>query len=94
GMGALFPDFRSESPMRIASTPGGVLTVLISLLYVGLMGAILAWPTQGYFYYILGQGPLPFGRALQALGLLAGLNALVLLLPVSQGRQSLTNKDF
>ncbi len=94
GMGALFPDFRNDSPMRIASTPGGVLTVVISLLYVGLMVAILAWPTQGYFHYLSGQGPLPFKRALQALTLVAGLNALVLLLPVSQGRQVLLNKDF
>lgn len=94
GMGALFPDFRNDSPMRIASTPGGVLTVVISLMYVGLMVAILAWPTQGYFHYLSGQGPLPFKRALQALILVAGLNALVLLLPVSQGRQVLLNKDF
>lgn len=94
GMGALFPDFSDESPMRIASTPGGVLTVVISLVYVGLMVAIIAWPTQGYFIYLLNQGPFPFGRALQALALVAGLNALVLLLPIRQGRHMLTTRDF
>ncbi len=94
GMGALFPDFRNDSPMRIASTPGGVLTILISLVYVGLMVAILAWPTQGYFHYLLGHAPLPFKRSLQALMLVAGLNALILLVPVSQGRQTLADRDF
>jgi len=71
-----------------------VLTVVISLVYVGLMVGIIAWPTQGYFMYLADQGPLPFRRALQALALVAGLNALVLLLPVSQGRHSLNTKDL
>lgn len=93
GMGALFPDFKDESPMRIASTPGGVLTVVLSLMYVALMVAILGWPAKGYFLYLLGRGPFPAGRALTALALVMGINALILLIPVRLGRQAIHVRD-
>ncbi len=93
GMGALFPDFKEESPMRIASTPGGVLTVVISLLYVAIMVAILGWPASGYFIYLLGHGPFPAGRALGAVVMVAGVNALILLIPLRLGRQSIQERD-
>lgn len=93
GMGSLFPDFKEESPMRIASTPGGVITVVISLVYVAVMVAILGWPARGYFIYLLGRGPFPAGKALTALALVAGVNALVLMLPVRLGRQAIEVRD-
>jgi len=94
GMGALMPDFRDESPMRIASTPGGVLTVVISLVYVGLMVAILAWPARGYFIYLIGEGPFPADKILQSLALVIGLNVLTFVLPLRLGRQAIQVKDL
>ncbi len=93
GMGALFPNFKEESPMKIASTPGGILTVVLSLLYVAVMVAILAWPARGYFVYLLGNGPFPAGRALTALIFVTGINMLILLLPVKLGKRSIELKD-
>jgi len=93
GMGALFPDFKDQSPMRIASTPGGVLTVVISLIYVAVMVAILGWPARGYFLYLLGRAPFPAGRALVALGLVLGVNTLILLIPVRFGRYAIQVRD-
>jgi ABC-2 type transport system permease protein len=94
GLGAAMPDFKEESPMRIASTPGGVLTVILSLVYVGLMVAILAWPTEGYFRYLLGRGEFPAGRALRALILVAGLNLLALAIPLRLGQRRLAQSDL
>jgi len=94
GMGALFPNFKEESPMKIASTPGGILTVVLSLLYVSVMVAILAWPARGYFIYLLGNGPFPAGRALTAIIFVTGVNLLILLLPVKLGRQSIELRDI
>lgn len=93
GMGALFPDFKEESPMRIASTPGGVLTVVLSLLYVAVMVAILGWPASGYFVYLLGNGPFPAGRALSAVAMVACVNALIVLVPLRLGRQAIEERD-
>jgi len=94
GLGALLPDFRDESPMRIASTPGGVLTVVISLVYVSLMVAVLAWPARGYFVYLTGEGPFPAAKILQALALVTGLNALTFILPLRLGRRSIQVMDL
>ena len=94
GLGALMPDFKDESPMRIASTPGGVLTVVISLIYVGLMVAILALPAQGYFIYLLGEGAFPADKILHALALVIALNALTLAIPLRLGRRALREIDL
>jgi len=93
GMGSLYPDFKDESPMRIASTPGGVMTVVISLVYVAIMVAILGWPAKGYFVYLLGHGSFPVVRILTALVLVAGVHTLVFLVPVRLGRQALQKRD-
>ncbi len=94
GMGAIFPDFKDESPMRIASTPGGVLTVVISLVYVGAMVAILAWPARGYFIYLIGRGPFPMDRTIYALVGVLALNALALLLPIRAGYKAIASRDL
>jgi ABC-2 type transport system permease protein len=94
GMGALTPDFKDESPMRIASTPGGVLTVVFSLLYVGAMVAILSWPARGYFLYLQGRAPFPAAKAMTALTGIVALNLIVMLIPVISGRRALARRDF
>jgi ABC-2 type transport system permease protein len=94
GLGALMPDFKDESPMRIASTPGGVLTVVISLVYVGLMVAALAWPAQGYFVYLMGKGPFPMEKVMHALALVIGLNTLTLVIPMRLGKRALREIDL
>jgi len=94
GMGALMPDFSDESPMRIASTPGGVLTIVISLVYVGLMVTVLAYPTRSYFIYLTGHGPFPAAEALLALGIMIGLNLLVFSVPLRLGRLAIKVNDL
>lgn len=94
GLGAIFPDFKDESPMRIASTPGGVLTVVISLVYVGMMVAILAWPAKGYFIYLMGRGDFPSDRVLIALVGVLALNAVTLFLPIRYGYNAITERDL
>ncbi len=93
GMGALFPDFDEESPMKIASTPGGVITVILSLFYAAIMVMIISWPAKGYFLYLMGNGHLPADRALIAILGVAALNALVILVPIRLGRRALQARD-
>jgi len=94
GMGAVFPDFKEESPMRIASTPGGVLTVVISLVYVGAMVAMMAWPARGYFLYLLGRSPFPTDRVMWSLAAILLLNALAMLLPLRAGFRAMASRDI
>ncbi len=49
GMGAIFPRFINENPAQIAMSIGGILYMIISLLYVGLIIVLEAWPVYIYF---------------------------------------------
>ena len=49
GMGAIFPYFKEKNPSKIASSAGGLVTMLISLVYVILMLVIMAQPIYQYF---------------------------------------------
>ncbi len=93
GMGALFPVFDEESPMRIASTPGGIMTVVISLCYVALMVAVLAWPVRGYYEYLTVHSSFPTLRILLTLGFITGIHVLIILIPVRMGRRAIENRD-
>jgi ABC-2 type transport system permease protein len=94
GMGALLPDFSVESPMRIASTYGGVLTVVFSLVYVTLMVAIIAWPVYGYFIYLVGHEAFPMTKTIQALVLVFCLNVIVIYVPLRMGRLAIQSRDI
>lgn len=43
GLGAVFPQFNERNPMRISSSAGGIITIMISLFYVGIMAGGLVW---------------------------------------------------
>ena len=43
GLGAVYPQFHERNPMRISSSAGGIITVVVSLFYVGIMAGGLVW---------------------------------------------------
>ncbi|GAK54853.1 hypothetical protein U27_01684 [Candidatus Vecturithrix granuli] len=49
GMGAIFPKFINENPAQIAMSIGGILYMIFSLFYVGLIILLEAWPVYIYF---------------------------------------------
>lgn len=64
GLGAAFPSFAETDPSRIASGPGGILTILISLAYVAAMTALAAFPLFRYSAYLAGGGAYPAGSVI------------------------------
>lgn len=95
GMGAIFPHFEEYNPGRIASSIGGMLTTVISLLYVTLMVIILALPTYRYSAYVI-DGTINFPRKefLTAGVLMLVLNLTMIIVPIKIGLRSLKSKDF
>ncbi len=49
GMGAIYPKFINENPAQIAMSIGGILYMILSLLYIGLTIVLEAWPVYVYF---------------------------------------------
>jgi len=95
GMGAAFPSFEERNPGRIASSIGGVITTVVSLVYVSLMVIILALPTHRYSIYIVdGNIPFPQKEFLTAGILILILNLATVIVPIKIGLKSLNNRDF
>ncbi len=49
GMGAIYPKFINENPARIAMSIGGILYMILSLLYIGITIVLEAWPVYLHF---------------------------------------------
>ncbi|MCP4584045.1 MAG: hypothetical protein GY839_20730 [candidate division Zixibacteria bacterium] len=95
GMGALFPRFEESNPGRIASSMGGMITTVLSLVYVGLMVIILALPTYHYSAYIIdGLAQFPKREFLIAGILILVLNLTTTIIPIKIGLKSLSSRDF
>lgn len=85
GMGAVFPYFRYENEGQIPASPGGVIAMILSLIYVGFMIVFMAAPVYRFFAAPMGLAALTRGDSLFGLmgaGLLSVLAAVV---PVGVG---------
>jgi len=49
GLGAATPNFKEDNPARIANGLGGTMNVVLSLIYIGVVITVEAWPTFLYF---------------------------------------------
>jgi ABC-2 type transport system permease protein len=49
GLGCLYPDFKADSPERVAVSAGGVIYMIASLAYIVLIIVFLASPMYSYF---------------------------------------------
>jgi ABC-2 type transport system permease protein len=58
GFGALFPDFTETNPSKIAAGGGGVLTAIVSLLYIAVSTLIISVPTRGFISMQFHRQPL------------------------------------
>jgi ABC-2 type transport system permease protein len=95
GMGAVFPRFDERNPSKIASSAGGMLTTVISLIYVGLMVVIAALPAHRYTLYKLDPMiPFPKFEITLALSLMAILNLTATVVPLKLGVLSMRKRDF
>jgi ABC-2 type transport system permease protein len=95
GMGAIYPRFEERNPGKIASSVGGILTTVLSLVYVGLMVVIAALPAQRYSLYKM-DPTLPFPRFEVTLSLImmAILNLTTIIIPLRLGYLSMKKRDY
>jgi ABC-2 type transport system permease protein len=92
GFGAMMPDFREQSPSKIAAGFGGTLNLVLSALYI--MAVVLMTALPCHFYLLAGRAEMPprllhddYLRLWMVLGLVGSvvLAALVTVLPLRGG---------
>jgi ABC-2 type transport system permease protein len=94
GFGAAFPAFGETDPSRIASSPGGVLTIIVSLAYVGTMTALAAIPLYRYTAYLVSGGEFPFAATAVCVALMILLNIGIALFSFRLGSMSLSGREY
>jgi len=97
GLGALFPQFKHENIAKITTGFGGIVYMLLSLLFVGMVVTLEAWPVYKLFMArVLGTTIQPTGYMLIVVSFLSVLliNALVFLLPLRIGLKRLEQREI
>ncbi|HEY0592268.1 MAG TPA: hypothetical protein VGF40_10910 [Thermoanaerobaculia bacterium] len=82
GMGAIAPNFKSENPMEVAVSLGGLAYMAVSMLYVGTIMVLLARPFHRFLMRVVfGAGEGSFASVAPLAGALV-LSVLVGLVPI------------
>ncbi len=96
GLGAVFPRFRYENVAQIPTGFGGIVYMLITMLFIGAVVVLEAWPVFRIF------SSLTFGRTLSVgswafIGvsfiLVLGVNGAALILPMRIGLRRLEQRE-
>ena len=94
GFGAAYPDFSERNPSKIATSPGGILTVVLSLMYIGAMVTFFAIPTYTYSVYLVSGGVFPQRALIISIVLIIILNVVTIVMPLRIGAKILAQREF
>jgi len=92
GCGAIFANFSERNPGKIASSSGGILTAVLSLLYVALMVFIVALPVHRYSLHLSAGLDFSPQEILEASFLMLALNLVAIFVPLKLGLSSLEKR--
>ncbi len=97
GMGAAFPRFRYENAAQIPTGFGGIVYMLISLIFIGLVIVLEAWPVYRIFTAeTMGSRISVAGwiRIAISFSLVLALNLIAVILPLKIGLKRLENREI
>ena len=94
GFGAAFPDFTERNPSKIVSSPGGILTILVSLIYLAGMITCVTIPAYRYTEYLVSGGAFPKSELTIGVFVAVLLNVLTMAIPLRLGAKSFENREF
>lgn len=94
GIGAMFPKFEVDNTSQISTGFGGMIYMILALIYVGLVLLIEAGPVYVYFSSRLGLEHLVGPGVYVSLLLFTTLNLLVYILPMRMGLKALSQREI
>jgi ABC-2 type transport system permease protein len=96
GLGAVFPKFRYENAAQIPTGFGGIVYMLLTMLFIGVVITLEAWPVYKIFSaQSMGNRITPSAWMSITLSFTAVLitNVLSVILPMKIGLQRLENRE-
>lgn len=88
GLGAQYPRFQAENVTQVAGSYGGVVFMVLAVLFILVLTALVAWPASTYLWHDYHRLPIPRSRAawMAACGVAAcGLSLATFWLPMRRG---------
>jgi ABC-2 type transport system permease protein len=94
GLGALYPRFRLKNPARIALSSGGILFMILSFFYIGIVLWLEALPVYHFFLWKAFGHEMPLRQdALYLLGVLLA-SILATLVPMVLGKRAISRLEI
>jgi ABC-2 type transport system permease protein len=96
GLGAAFPKFKHENVAQIPTGFGGIVYMLVTMLFIGTVVVLEAWPVYRIFTSQMFGGRIPASGWLWigcSFLLVLAVNLLVLLLPMRAGLKRLRERE-
>jgi ABC-2 type transport system permease protein len=97
GIGALYPRFKLENAAQISSGIGGVLYMILSMIFIGIIVLLEAWPVYMLFMADFHHRALSFFQWTGVILCFSGvalLNGLAVVVPMRRGIQNISQMDF
>lgn len=94
GMGALYPRFRYENIAQVAAGAGGIIYMIISLAYIGIVIILEARPVYAHFRRQIFIGDYSMASLYVSLATIAILTLLAIFIPMKKGIEALENFDL
>ena len=94
GLGAAYPYFSERDPSRIASSPGGILTIVCSLFYIAVMTVFVAVPCYRYTDYLVIGGAFPKSAVAYSVIGACVLNVITITVPILLGTRALKTREY
>jgi ABC-2 type transport system permease protein len=96
GMGARYPRFSAESMTQVAASYGGIVFMILAVLFIVVMTVLLAWPSSIYLWHQFRGVPVSgLQRLWMAVGFLAAaaLSLATFWFPMQAGVRALEAMD-
>ncbi|MBN2384289.1 hypothetical protein JXQ70_15535 [bacterium] len=94
GLGSLSPRFRVENPAQIALGLGGIVYMLLSLIYLLVVVSLEAWPVYMHFQNLVQGTALTLGTHLPYHLAVIVLSLIMLIIPPYLGARSLRRREL
>jgi ABC-2 type transport system permease protein len=94
GLGACFPNFKEDNPAAIFSGFGGTLTLVLSLIYLGMVVISLAFPIHLYFTQKIVSLSTFYFYLFRAFILIVFASVVFCAVPLTAGLRRLKSMEF
>ena len=94
GLGAGFPDFKSENPARIVSGFGGTLTLMLSIGFILITGVLIMAPFQLFLKGYISTYDSLKNAIVFSLVIVSAAGISLCIIPLLYGKIRLLNAEY